>query len=701
MYCHGRPVVLMLLLSFCTAAEGGDTQRLRYDQRNLERAREREESFVGPATYYPSSSGTRVVLEVKYAENLLGDAKLRHRSYNGGLTGPVIRVRPGTSLDVRLINDLPGGEPTGGGHEPNIPHGFDITNLHTHGLHVSPEGNSDNVFLEVLPGSSIDLRFDIPGNHPAGTFWYHAHKHGSVAVQLASGMAGALIVEGGLDEAPALRGVVERVLVLQQYTYRTIPGQPAVVNPDDIYSGFAASDTAESVTTVNGQLTPTLVMRPGELQRWRFVHAGIADSIDLSLPGLKLYEIAVDGLATGRMTEVDHIELQPGYRSDVLIKAPTPAPIADARARTFIMKTEVRDVRRSLRKRIVAPRAVIKLVVAGTPHDMPLPDPSTLASYAPFTDADVPDDTGIFTRMLRFKIGEHNDFLINDTKFDPDHLAEPFLQPVRQNTAEKWLITAEGGSHPFHVHVNPFAVKLTDSGNGGPKWLWRDTLYVVDGDTAEIRSKFTDFSGKTALHCHILDHEDQGMMRWFQISPPTVQGGEGSGQGVIGRAAASIPGRGLSSLPAASPSWALTGPDGELIRSDDLRGRPTLLVLHRGLACPHCAVQVGALAKNRPALDAAGLNVIAVSPRLPDPETLKRDREALAVTFPLLADPKLSIFRLYGCMSARAQPLHGVFLHDAAGRVIWQTVGEQPENDVSRLLANVRTALAGGAEPAR
>ena len=137
-----------------------------------------------------------------------------------------------------------------------------------------------------------------------------------------------------------------------------------MVNPDDIYSGFAASDTAESVTTVNGQLTPTLVMRPGELQRWRFVHAGIADSIDLSLPGLKLYEIAVDGLATGRMTEVDHIELQPGYRSDVLIKAPTPAPNADARARTFIMKTEVRDVRRSLRKRIVAPRAVIKLVVA-------------------------------------------------------------------------------------------------------------------------------------------------------------------------------------------------------------------------------------------------------------------------------------------------------------------------------------------------
>src|SRR5258708_39789220 len=77
------------------------------------------------------------------------------------------------------------------------PHELYITNLHTHGLHVSPAGNSDNVFREIPPGASFQYTFTIPPDHPSGTFWYHPHKHGSVAYQMANGMAGALIVEGG------------------------------------------------------------------------------------------------------------------------------------------------------------------------------------------------------------------------------------------------------------------------------------------------------------------------------------------------------------------------------------------------------------------------------------------------------------------------------------------------------------------------
>src|SRR5262249_5748179 len=122
------------------------------------------------------------------------------RSYGDKLCGPEIRVRPGDIFKVRLKNDIPRAEPDEpfDKNMPNKPHGYNITNLHTHGLNVSPEGRSDNVLLEVGPGEFMDLCFDIHDKHTCGTMWYHAHKHGSVALQLAGGMAGVLIVEGGM-----------------------------------------------------------------------------------------------------------------------------------------------------------------------------------------------------------------------------------------------------------------------------------------------------------------------------------------------------------------------------------------------------------------------------------------------------------------------------------------------------------------------
>src|SRR5262249_37783533 len=122
--------------------------------------------------------------------------KVRVRTYGGSMTVPEIRVVPGDLLKVTLNNDIP---KTEFDRPPimNRPNGFNITNLHTHGLHVSPEGKSDNVFLEVGPEESKELCYDIPTTHMPGTFWFHAHRHGSTALQLSSGMAGALIVEPG------------------------------------------------------------------------------------------------------------------------------------------------------------------------------------------------------------------------------------------------------------------------------------------------------------------------------------------------------------------------------------------------------------------------------------------------------------------------------------------------------------------------
>ena len=113
------------------------------------------------------------------------------RTYDGQMVAPLIRVKAGDLLRVTLNNRLPASAAHGNVERGDpMPEMFDVTNLHTHGLHVSPKGNSDNVFIEVQPQQSQAFCFDIPANHVAGTFWFHAHCHGSTALQLTSGMAG-------------------------------------------------------------------------------------------------------------------------------------------------------------------------------------------------------------------------------------------------------------------------------------------------------------------------------------------------------------------------------------------------------------------------------------------------------------------------------------------------------------------------------
>lgn len=152
---------------------------------------------------------------MQYRDGTLGNPgtgrhdPVRLRSYvnddalPSGFVGPSIVARPGDTLRVRLSNALPAEDPSCEAHPSNIniSQCFNSTNLHTHGFWVSPAGNSDNVFLTLRPGVSFEYEYNIPADHPAGKFWYHPHLHGSTALQVASGMVGALILRG--DHMPA------------------------------------------------------------------------------------------------------------------------------------------------------------------------------------------------------------------------------------------------------------------------------------------------------------------------------------------------------------------------------------------------------------------------------------------------------------------------------------------------------------------
>ena len=118
--------------------------------------------------------------------------------YNGGVPGPTLRLRPGDTVRLDLVNRLE-----------------EVTNLHVHGLHVSPEGNGDNIFLAVEPGQTQRYEHRMPDDHPPGVYWYHPHHHGNVADQIFGGLYGAIIVEDPADKIDVER---ERVLVISDTT---------------------------------------------------------------------------------------------------------------------------------------------------------------------------------------------------------------------------------------------------------------------------------------------------------------------------------------------------------------------------------------------------------------------------------------------------------------------------------------------------
>ena len=196
----------------------------------------------------------RTTLQVRYAYKDIGGYRLHLRSYEGTIPGPTLRVRAGDLLRIRLINDLP----------PNrdpvpidlmLPHHFNTTNFHFHGLHVSPEGLSDNIFRSMEPGQSYDIETTIPRDHTRGTYWYHPHHHGSADVQITGGMAGALIVEDDFDDIPELRGAADRVLILNEVLF---DHRGTIETYDTVWP-----EAVPRFLSVNGQREPAIRMRPG------------------------------------------------------------------------------------------------------------------------------------------------------------------------------------------------------------------------------------------------------------------------------------------------------------------------------------------------------------------------------------------------------------------------------------------------------
>jgi FtsP/CotA-like multicopper oxidase with cupredoxin domain/peroxiredoxin len=599
------------------------------------------------------------------------------------------------------------------------------TNLHTHGLHVSPDGKSDNVFQTVGPnGGDFTFVYNIGASHPAGTFWYHPHKHGSVAYQLSNGVSGALIVEGDpgdsiadLEDLPeifeASKPEHEQVLLVQLYTYLVDANGIGRIDASQIYNvydkskdpkgaqsinvtGADPADPPVQITAINGLINPTLTIAPGEVQRWRIVHAGWdllrqliwVDENDQPTQDVQFYEIAIDGLATGTMSTQSPLQIAPGQRSDVLIQGPR--LVAGATQAIYHLKQVPTPNPLATHATATDPYYLAKLVVGGTQQNMNLPDVTNAdvqkkllacRPFAPIEDADlstatIPGGSGTLQFLGSDAV---KNYTINGQTF---HQSPPIEIPI--GTCQEWTLTALTGSHPFHIHVNPFQVVSYTSPSGFtvPMNVWRDTLYIPEGTSYTIRSRFRDFVGDSVLHCHILDHEDQGMMMVLRFvdrkNPTNLPTGPGSLKPTLT----------TTSMPA--PPLKLAEADGPMRDLAQFRGRPIVLVFFKGVDCFHCATQLRDLVRSARRADLE-FEIMAVSSRpIANPtESLEALGVSQADRFHLFVDDAHKAFRKFGCCTAD-QPRHGTFLIDQSGVIRASYIGESPFDDPATIIHRVR-----------
>ncbi len=452
-----------------------------------------------------ASAGGLLTTSLTAAATVLpvGGGTIPGLTYEQALPGPTLKLSPGDTLKLKLANSLPAtsGQGMGMGNGMGQMNGMadapGHTNLHFHGLHVSPDGNSDNVFIDVAPESSQDYEVRIPADHWGGLNWYHPHRHGTVTDQVLGGMAGAIIITGALDSVPQIAAAADQVLVLQ----RVQEQRSQLVMASSMHGNEFMSGMGNPSFTVNGMVSPTTTMRPGEVQRWRLVNADAIDYFDLALvdaagtviPG-GLHLLARDGMALPAVRSVDSQLVVPGNRVEMLIQAP-------ATAGSFTL------MGRAVQGFAHGDVPLVQVSVTGEPNPMPLPTTLPTPLQA------IPASAVAHRRTVTFGTWG-GAMVVNGVNFadGPDQV------DLDVGSVTEWEVqNLSQDKHAFHFHTNPFMVVAV---NGVPEpdpWFW-DTYPIPPATAADapgsitIRTAPKDFRGKIVQHCHILPHEDAGMM---------------------------------------------------------------------------------------------------------------------------------------------------------------------------------------------
>lgn len=435
-----------------------------------------EHPFVNPPMLYSRDGQLHVDLVAAPHTYTIGDHQFQSMLYNGEYVPPVWRLHSGDALTVTLHNRLP-----------------EETNLHFHGIDVSPLKNSDNVFVHIPPGETFTYEIKIPEKH-VGLFWFHPHLHGNVDRQIIGGLSGGIIIEGSDRLYPFLKQLPEKILLLKHHP-------------------IGRTDYQELVT-VNGIVAPTIAIRPGEAQFWQIGNIGADRFLRVKIEGMPFYLLGRDGYFVPRPIRMEELILGPGQRvSAVVVGGPAgryafksvefkfdelQPPLPEVDLGTVVSEGPPADVAAATAK--VAAQHVNGPLYADTVRSSPI------AHRRTFTFSRTSDKTA---------------FLINGKVFDENRTDVT----AKVGDTEEWTIRNEDSQyHDFHIHQTGFLVTEV---NGEPAQFdgLRDTYSVPPARNgkpgeAKLIIPFTnpEIIGRFVFHCHVVKHEDKGMMMVVEVT---------------------------------------------------------------------------------------------------------------------------------------------------------------------------------------
>lgn len=398
-------------------------------------------------------------------------------TYNGTVPGPTIELREGDWVVVHFRNELP-----------------EATTVHWHGLHI-PFDADGSPFHPVEPGATHDYTFTIRRGM-AGTYWYHPHPHHVTGQQVARGLYGAIIVRAADDP---LSGYPEKLVVLADNRFRDdgsidLPAIGSMQARIDFENGREGD-----VVFVNGQIKPTFTIHSGETQRWRIVNASAARVYRLAIPDHKLVHVGSDGGLFEHPIEVDEITLANGERAELLVTATGKpndrAALVALPYDRYVPQTRPADWQQT--------RELLALQYSNALPMKSAALPTVLRALAALDTT-----AATATRLMVLSQGMINSKLMDMSRVDVS---------TTLGATEIWEIeNVVGMDHPFHLHGFQFQV-LDRNGVAEKQRSWKDTINVPKHSTARFVVRYDNHPGKWMFHCHILDHEDHGMMGVLEI----------------------------------------------------------------------------------------------------------------------------------------------------------------------------------------
>jgi FtsP/CotA-like multicopper oxidase with cupredoxin domain len=369
----------------------------------------------------------------------------------------------------------------------------DPSNLHYHGMSVSPQGHSDNVFVHVHPGHQFDYEVRIPaaGRQRPGLFWYHPHAHGVVAKQMLGGMSGGLVVDGFENLFPIVQALPERFLLIKH----------AELGEDN------------EIISINGQLNPTVPIRPGEMQFWRIANIGATLFIKFQIAGMPLYAVATDGHPLSQPRKMSEFFVGPGQRIDAIAIGPQAGEYA---MRTVPFQNEA--------WKKPGPVQQLATIVADGPGTASVSAEAEVLAQrvesARWIDQ-VRSAPIARRRTLRYSTTpDRHVFMINGRVMDENRVD----QTVKLGDTEEWtVVNSDQQYHNFHIHQTGFLVTEINGVRQNDDSL-RDTFSVPPATAdapgvLKVVIPFTDpvIVGRFVYHCHAVDHEDKGMMGIVEV----------------------------------------------------------------------------------------------------------------------------------------------------------------------------------------